>query len=129
LQPNCRRAVAFIVAALHAEEPGQVLVDLASNEVHAFEGDVAPTRIAIVDCTDGGYFTGSQADGQLSIHDHRSRQFFTLEMDGERFGGFDYCTSTYYSGQMQAGVIHIHDEHSAGVFSFSIQPSTSTVRA
>jgi hypothetical protein len=129
LQPNCRRAVAFIVAALRTEEAGRIIVDLASNEVHAFEGDVSPTRIAIVDCTDGSYFTGSDADGELSIHDHRSRHFFTLALDGERFGGFDYGTSSYYSGQMTAGVIRIHDEHSAGIFSYSIQPSRSVIPA
>jgi hypothetical protein len=110
--------VAFIAANLHRDGAARPIVDLASNEVHAFEGEVSPRRVAIEDCGDGRLFTGFVTGDGLSIHDHEARHFFTLEIDGERFGGFDYSTSSYYSGHIDAGVIRIHDEHTAGVFCY-----------
>jgi hypothetical protein len=119
VQPHCRRAVAFIAANLYRDGAARPIVDLASNEVHTFEGELSPRRVAIEDCSDGSFFTGLTTGGALSIHDHGARHFFTLEVDGERFSGFDYSTSSYFTGHIDAGVIRIHDEHSADVFCYS----------
>jgi len=120
MHPQCRRAVAFIAAGLELTDVGRSIVDLTSNQVCSFEGDLSPKRVAISNAEDGNYFTGASTNGVLSIFDHERRRFFTFERDGKQFWGFDYGSSSYYAGSLEGHLVQIADEQVDRVFSYSL---------
>src|SRR5688572_8732115 len=98
VQPHRRSAAAFIAAALSGHDSSRSILDLKSNQLYEFEGHFSTERLLIIAFPRGTLYSGSDAGGSLSIYDHDTQAFFTLEIRDERFGGFDYEFGAYFSG-------------------------------
>jgi hypothetical protein len=105
-----RRSIAFIAAHLSMQTWPTEVMDLISHESSTFEGELSRSRVFLVGYPHQTLFTGTGSDGTLSIHDHSTRTFFTLQVSGREFSGFNYDTHTYFFGTLDQNFIHIEEE-------------------
>jgi hypothetical protein len=106
---EARRAIAFIAAKEIGEARGNSVYDYDVSKYVHFSGQVGE-RIQIYDHDAGAHVTGSKA----SIYHYRTGAYITLQINGNRFSGFDHGSGQHFNGTVRRSNVQLFDYDGSG---------------
>ncbi len=122
MQPKLRTTVAYIA--------GRIITGLETSTIHdhleartvSFEGHVTQASINVFSTDRGCYTTGAGEGNIFGLYDFGHGHVIDLEIDGNRFEGWDDLTPCRFSGEVTGSDISFYDDGDSKTFYFSFRP-------
>lgn len=83
-------------------------------------GLVTPDHLEIADQEQSCRFSGEGNGTCFSLYD-MNRHHITLNINGDRFVGHDYGTSSNFSGKVQGNLLNLYDCENGSSFAFRME--------
>jgi len=120
MRAHTRRAVAFIAGKLISEERTHAVRDQSSGRLYQFNGFLNGQRVDVRDSEMGCCITGTGVARRYQLMHGHNNQAIRLEIDGERFTGYDYDSLNGFSGRVSGRAITLFDNEHQRYFDFLI---------
>jgi hypothetical protein len=120
MRAHTRRAVAFIAGRLISRERSNSVQDGADGREYRFVGNLDSARVDIRDGSLGCPITGSGQNSRYNLFHGLNRQPIKLDVDGDRFSGYDYDSLNGFRGRVSGRSVSLYDNELHRSFSFTL---------
>jgi hypothetical protein len=120
MKSHTRVAVAYIAGRLILNKEAGTIYDHEFSRYVLMSGVVSPTEVETLDVERQAQVHGTAEEGTLSLRDNEDQSRISLRIDGSKFCGYDYGSSTQFSGTVDQGYISLIDHNNGEHFHYSL---------
>jgi hypothetical protein len=120
MRAHTRRAVAFIAGRLISAERSDTVEDVSDGRRYRFAGNLESGRVDIRDGSLGCPITGTGRDSTYELFHGLNRQLIKLDLEGDRFSGYDYDSLNGFTGRVSGRSVSLYDNELHRSFSFTL---------
>jgi hypothetical protein len=121
MQPKLRPTIAFIAGRIITGLNTLSIYDHLQSKSVSFEGSISPTYVNIFSSDRGCYTAGPREENALGLYDYGHGHVIELEINGNRFKGYDEFTPCHFSGEVNGEDISFYDDGESKTFYFSFK--------
>ena len=115
MDDDLRACLAYIVARLAIDRIPTYILDHHRKRFLLMSGTVSSPSVGILDHARGVRITGNAG----RLYDHGLGTHVLLNVEGDRFDGFVYGSSTKFSGTTDGALVTIYDDRAAGHYRYT----------
>ncbi len=121
MQPKLRTTIAYIAGKLITEINTYSIYDHLQSKSVNFEGNVAPNHVTVFSDDRGCYTSGPGEENIFDLHDYGVGHLIDLQINGNKFKGYDDYTRFNYNGEVNGKDISFYDDGEEKTFLFSFE--------
>ena len=123
MQPKLRTTIAFIAGRIITGLDTLSIYDHLQSKSVSFEASVTPTNIKVFSNDRGCYTAGPREENVFDLYDYGAQHLIDLQIDGNKFTGYDDYTPCHFSGEVNGDEISFYDDGEKKTFTFSFSQS------
>jgi hypothetical protein len=114
MQPEPRRAVAYIAARLISKRNGSSIYDFTTGGGYTHFSGTVSDNVSIFDHTANAHVSGSSQQ----FYHHGTSAHISLSISGKSFSGYDYGSSSHFSGSVNQSNVTLFDYSESKYFQY-----------
>jgi hypothetical protein len=115
MDDDLRACIAYIVSRLANPRITTYILDHQRKRFLLMSGTVSIPSVGILDHHRRVRVTGNSR----TLFDHGLRTHVSLDIDGDRFGGFVFASSTRFEGEIEGNLVTISDHGKARNYQYT----------
>jgi hypothetical protein len=123
MQPKLRTTIAFIAGRFITGLNTSSIYDHLQSKSVSFEASVTPNYVKVFSNDRGCYTAGPCEDNILDLYDFGAGHLIDLQINGNKFKGYDDYTPCHFSGEVNGDEISFYDDGEEKTFTFSFNQS------
>jgi hypothetical protein len=121
MQPKLRTTVAFIAGRIITGLDTLSIYDDFQSKSVCFEASVSPRYVKVFNADRGCYTAGPGEENAFDLYDFGHGHLIELQIDGNKFSGYDDLTPCHFSGEVNGEDISLYDEGESKTFHFRFE--------
>ncbi|MDQ5985553.1 MAG: hypothetical protein CSYNP_01265 [Syntrophus sp. SKADARSKE-3] len=119
MQPKLRTTIAYIAGRVITGLDTLSIYDHLQSKSVDFETFMSPKYIKVFSNDRGCYTAGPREENVIDLYDYGAGHLIDLQIDGNKFKGYDDYTPCNFSGEVNGNEISFYDDFEAKAFKFS----------
>lgn len=116
VNPETRRAVAYIAARLVSGEDRSAVFDYSDGRYFNLSGQVSANKVQIYDYEQSAHIGGTPP----SLFHYGNAAHLRLTVHGTSFKGFDYASSDHFTGEVSGRAVSLFDYGTGTYYNYMI---------